>query len=367
MAKDHYLPASVIGRFSNDTIGRARERIVFVARKGRRAASPARAETIGYVNNLYRAETARLFGDSSRDEDTVDPALNGYEPDLPLALDLLEGAMPLPMETWLRTLVPYVTSIFVRGADFAPRFMARPVMAALTDPGMPDNANAARFIELERLLTPVCCARWVVWHRSGGEPLVLNNLGLTGTLDSDTGQPGWAIPISKTCLLSIYPRPQRSVAMYQGDAWWPLIEHVHLDSAQAHSFNDAMAHMATSYVAGATAELVERLAPLVGEHANDAALMDAWPFDHRTKLAHAKDWHRLVTATVGNRPPDQLTDLQTVDAAALGRSWCPPLGFLLNVRDFPTGLRLEGNVIQLTLDMPPNYESYFTSSGGQRA
>jgi hypothetical protein len=357
--KDHYLPASVIGRFSNDTRSRARERVVFVARKGRSTASPARAETVGYVNNLYRADTAALFGDNFHDEDAVDPALNGYEPNLPLALDLLEAAQPLPMETWLRTLVPYVTSTFVRGSDFAPRFMARPGVPGLVSM---DNANAARFIELERLLAPVCCARWVVWHKSAGEPLVLNNLGLTGTLDSGTGQPGWAIPISKSCLLSIYPRPRRSVAIYQDDAWWPLIKHVTLGADQARGFNDAMAHMATSYVVGATAELVERLAPLIGEHANESALMDAWPFDHRTRLAHAKDWHRLVSATAVNRPPDQLTDLQRVDPAALGSSWCPPLGFLLNVREFPTGLRLDGNVIHLTLDVPPDYESYIGSS-----
>jgi hypothetical protein len=243
--------------------------------------------------------------------------------------------------------------------------MARPSVKASGKLNTVENSNGARYIELERLLAPVCCARWVVLNKSGGEPFVLNDLGLTGTVDKITGEPGWAIPIGKDTILGIFPKRRRGVALYHEGAWWPLIEHRRVDSLEAQGFNNAMAHLATSYVVGANAAVVERLTPHVGEHADVSALMDAWPFDHRTRLAHAKDWHRLLTATADNLAPDELGDLQAIDPAVLASSWCPPVGVLLNVRQFPTGLSSINNVIRLTLDTPADYEGHIMSSAAR--
>lgn len=137
---------------------------------------------------------------------------------------------------------------------------------------------------------------------------------------------------------------------------------MHLDSSEAHWFNNAMARLATSYVVGPSAALVERLTAHIGEHTNVSGLMDAWPMNYRTKLAHAKDWHRLVTATADNRAPNKLRDLQEIDAEVLASSWCPPVSVMLNVREFPTGLKRTRNAIQLTLATPPNYQDYIMSS-----
>jgi len=88
--------------------------------------------------------------------------------------------------------------------------------------------------------------------------------------------------------------------------------------------------------------------------------MQQWPFDHRTLVAHDLDWHHLVSATAVNPSPDDLPDLQALDASRLDAAWCPPLMFILNLaRHFPTGLRRVGRRIDLALEKPDNYEDYF--------
>jgi len=357
MAKDHYIPASVIGRFSPDARGPARERVVFALYIGQSTAVRTRAKNIGYENDLYRVPVAPFIGSVAT---TVDTALHGYESELPRALGLLEQAAPIDIRTWLRTLVPYVASIFVRGHDFIPRFMDRRVPMAAGDLNTAHNANKARVLELERLLAPVCAARWVVLHKVGGEPFVLNDLGLTATFDSITDEPGRVLPIGQETVLGIFPRRKRAVAAYHGDKWWSAIEYRSLDALEARNFNGAMARLASSYVVGSNRHVVERLAPLLAEHTDIDAMMEGfWPFDYKTLKSHERDWHRLVTATADELPPNELGNLQKVDPKALAAGWCPPVSFTINMREFPTGLRLVDNKIWLTLETPTDYSKYF--------
>lgn len=325
-------------------------------RKGKRTAFRAKAENVGYVNDLYRVSRSPLWEGT---QTSVDPELNGYEPALPRSLDQLDEAVLIEAAIWLRTLVPYVASIFVRGQDFMPRFMARPSLVSSGNFNTEENANGARFIELERLLAPVCCARWVVLHKDGGEPFILNDLGLTGTFDPIAGEPGWAVPISQNSVLGIFPKKMRAVAGYDVGKWWSLIEHRRLDSLEARGFNESMARLATSYIIGPDREVVERFAPVLGKNADASALMESWPFDHKTLVAHAKDWHRLITATADDLAPDELGDLQAIDPIVLARGWCPPAELIINMREFSSGLTRIGNVIRLSLETPPNYRDYF--------
>jgi hypothetical protein len=331
---------------------------VYTLRKGQRSPFMTKAENIGYVNNLYRTSISPWGGTPT----SVDPELHGYESGLPAALDSLEQGAPISLSVWLRILVPYVAAIFVRGADFAPRFMSRPSVAAAGGTNTMENANIGRAIELERLLAPACCARWTVLHKSAGEPFVLNDLGVTVTLDIRTGEHGWAIPIGKNSILGIFPRNSGPVSIYDAGGWQAIIGHGLLNSGETTRFNDFTARGAISFVIGSEPAAVERLAPVLGDQGNVSAIMDSWPFDHRTRLAHAREWHRLMTVAIRNTPPDDLVDLQYVDWKALAMDWYPPAGVILNMREFPSGLTRVGNVIGLNLDMPVNYEEYLTSS-----
>jgi Protein of unknown function (DUF4238) len=199
VAKDHYVPAALIGRFSKEGTLPARGRRVYVTRPNK--VFTAKAENVGYVRDLY---TLDPNGPVAPD---VDRSVSGYEAALPAALDLLEQSARVPLKVWLRTLVPWATSVFVRGADFGARYSGR-----LTRQGVgpelntADNANLVRPLEFQRLLAPVMAARWMVLHRTSGEPFVINDLGLTLTGDPSTGDWGWALPLSRSSVLGIMPK-----------------------------------------------------------------------------------------------------------------------------------------------------------------
>jgi hypothetical protein len=352
MARDHYIPASVIGRFSVDPSTSARERFVFVGRRGQPEVFRVKAGQFGSVNDLYRVKTQIFWGPYDTDSAAVDRAVSGYESALPEALDGLDGGERIGLQSWLRTLVPFVASLFVRGNDFAGRFEARPGVAA-SGLSSSDNTNGARALELQRLLAPVMGARWVVLHQTAGEPFLLNDLGLMPTLDLVTDERGWAIPIGLHAVLGLFPRTARTIAKYRAGFWYPVIEHRYVDAMETHSFNDAMAESAMDWIAGPDGEVVQQyLSHLNRDSHNAQDIMEGWPFDQATKVAHDRDWHRLVSATTEEPTPDDIGDLQDIDAEKLARTWCPPIFLTLNMAEQPTGLRCSGDSIRLTLHEP---------------
>src|SRR5690242_17178172 len=131
MAKDHYLPAALIGRFSSDSAGAARTRRMYYARRGMRRAALMKAENVGYQNSLYFTDNHGVVTQKSVPPTTVDPFVNGYEPALPKALDALESPAGPSWAQWLRTLVPYIASLFARGQGFTSEFRQRPFLQAL--------------------------------------------------------------------------------------------------------------------------------------------------------------------------------------------------------------------------------------------
>ena len=144
---------------------------------------PVKAGNVGYVQNLYALDPEGPAGPD------VDQSVSGYEAALPAALDLLEQSARVPLEVWLRSLVPWVTSAFVRGGGVRGALLGTASkMGAGPGENTADNANLARLLEFQRLLAPVMAARWMVLHRKSGEPFVINDLSLTLTQDPSTGE-----------------------------------------------------------------------------------------------------------------------------------------------------------------------------------
>lgn len=357
MARDHYIPASVLGRFSTETGSTARERQLWAGRSGKVYRTKAR--DFGVVNKLYDVNSTGIWLPAgTEDPGSVDAMINGYEQDLPTALDLLDDAATVPLRTWLRVLVPFVAAMFARGKDFETRFEERPVVKA-SGMSSPENTNRARLIELQRLLAPVTCARWVVLHQAGREPFIVNDLGLMLTRDLGSGQDGFAVPIGRHSVVGIFPQRARTVARYD-EAWQSIIEHRRLGTSEVANFNQAMARCATEWIAGAPRDVIERNVEHLAEEPPDpSVIMERWPFDHATRVSHDRDWHRLVSATAGDPRPDELPDLQVFDPSCMAGAWCPPVMLIINLREqFPTGLRLAGRGIRLKLEKPENYEDY---------
>lgn len=82
---------------------------------------------------------------------------------------------------------------------------------------------------------------------------MINDLGLVGTSDPSTGDVGWALPLSRSSVLCIYPKVSRAVAHHRG-GWWAVIEHRALpiiDGGGTNGFNDFAAKAAGEFVAAA--------------------------------------------------------------------------------------------------------------------
>lgn len=128
MARDHYLPAVFLARFSGDKTFPMRERRVWILRSGRTQARRERVENIGLVNNMYRLRDYIY-------PDVVDTTWQGYEKRLGEALDILvDPSVPsVDAETWLRVLAPFVAGLFVRGQDFTRRYESQELIKALKD------------------------------------------------------------------------------------------------------------------------------------------------------------------------------------------------------------------------------------------
>ena len=135
-AKQHYLPASFIGRFSNEKKGSLRERTVWVLEKGTSRSVERKAEDIGYLFNFYLLNGTQAIPDSS-----IDDIWGAYEKKLNSALTALSDfrQKSIDANTWLRVLVPFVAGLFVRGPEFVDRFNERAVIKGVYQSGFGDE------------------------------------------------------------------------------------------------------------------------------------------------------------------------------------------------------------------------------------
>jgi hypothetical protein len=266
----------------------------------------------------------------------------------------------MSLELWLRTLVPFVAAMFIRGDDFAARYEERGIVKAASGLISPDSTNHARLIEFQRLLAPVMGARWAVLRHEGPEPFLLNDLGLMPTRDPVSNIDGFAIPISSCSVLGIFPLEKRTVAQYRNGNWVPVIEYDIFPADEIANFNKAIALAAQEWIAGSEHSVISRSVSYLHAPRQDTRLlMERWPFDHETLVAHDEEWHRLVSATIDNPPPADLPDLRHFSVAALIRGYCPAFINTLNMYRMPTGLTLSGNSIRLSLAPLENYGDYF--------
>src|SRR5438105_4714605 len=178
-ARQHFLPASFIARFSEDPNPDPRRRVLYVAKRGGHEPFSVVAERAAFVRNLY--------------SESVDSIWTAYENRLPAALDALCIGAEVEADTWLRVVVPFVAALLLRGPDFEKRFQQR-LAEVVPDLKRPTGGDARPF-ELQRLLAPVTAARWVVMHASGDSPIVTSDMAWAPYSDPMHAELGFAIPL----------------------------------------------------------------------------------------------------------------------------------------------------------------------------
>jgi Protein of unknown function (DUF4238) len=246
MAFDHYIPASYLGRFSNDTDPVRRKRRLWAVDKRENLLNLTTAGELCGLHNFYKL--------SAKNEDPrlVDSQWSGYENKLNPALDdMISGK--LDALSWLQTLVVFVAALLVRGGDFETRFNERFEGIGLNEAGLMtrDNTNVARLMELQRLFASVIGARWLLLEASGNNAQITNDLGYTPFMNPQNGESGIAIPVSRKHILLLIACRKRVIAHAVDGTWVPNIERNTLEDEAHAMFLYSIASCAQRYVIGA--------------------------------------------------------------------------------------------------------------------
>lgn len=349
MPRDHFIPATYMAGLSNDTNSERRNRKLWTMRRDRAEPFEAKAGSIGRVKDLYS-----LMSDT--DNRTVDDTWTAYEGKLARAIGALEDpSTPLDANIWLRTLVPFVASLFVRGRDFAERYRSRVpdgLLPRITD----DAVNNTRLFELQRLLAPVTAARWVVLHHdSRSHPFIGNELGLAGCVDPYTRERGWVFPLSSNLVLMIYPKTVRKVLAVRHGKWVACIEHHAYIPEQTEKMNLTIAQASQEFIYGPSKDSVWPFRQVLNRPPTPLQItMQGWPFASKALVAHEFDWHRLAGITTkGLNSEVNEINLQELDFKALSSGWCPRISFPASLPEFRSGLSFDNGYISLELGPRP--------------
>lgn len=298
------------------------------------------------MNGLYT-----LHG--SWEPDTLDEVWSFYERQLPRAIQsLTTDPMSLSATVWLRVLVPFVTSLFVRGREFGERYMRRDVelTTTLRDSGRlsDDHVNGGRVIEFQRLLAPVTAADWTLLRVDDpSAPFITNELGLTLVSHAaGATSPGYAVPLTSEFAVMITPQELRPVMSHANNSWAPIIGRLSVTAADVTAINGSMAYFANEFLIARERNSLEAFTmQWEGPHGADW-LADGWTGTREELVAHEFDWHRL--AGLVDKPFSENLDLQDLDFSG-DSGWCPPLSFPTNLPWFRSGLHLRGNTMFLEL------------------
>lgn len=289
MAKDHFIPASLIARFSADELNEPRSRKVWTLRSGGQRAN-VRAETIGYSNNLYAVD-GELF--PTRGVRAVDDVWSTYEGNLPGALNrLIDGTTTA--EEWIDTLVPFVAAAFARDRGYERRVASRVGTRSweelrAADPDLLDllfgNTNIAlnRLIEMDRFAARALASDWVVYEIEGD--IVLPDLGYGFDLiDTCPDVVALMLPIGKGHVLSLTPSAEHRILISAGATWEPCIAHAKSPSP-AESVNRALARTAQDFVAGTLSAIDSIRSTDLGvfKWEEVEAVLSIWPFSVDTR------------------------------------------------------------------------------------
>jgi hypothetical protein len=332
--KQHFVPASFLARFSADTNPDPRKRIVVVERRDPFKVFEASAESVGYVRNLYGDELDRLWFD--------------YEKRLPEALDALsDPSTTIDASLWLHVLVPFITALFVRGPDWETRFATRLGPLARYNEGSV-NRDAPTF-EIQRLLTPVTAARWVVMHAASNEPIITSDTGWAPYRDPLIGELGLAIPLDSKTVLGIVPRRTRAVLHWTGNHWSALVEHRRLTFGNHKYLNEAIAQFAQRQVFGQSLEAIQSVHKDLAARRGPPA--EPFPFawyGRASSAANEFTWHRLV-GILARVPGDQELPAFPLDFSSENGAWYPHVLVPFNLPEFPPALRLKGETVEVAL------------------
>lgn len=198
-AKQHYLPAALIGGFGRSQGTSPREAVVQWRRRNWTAPRETKAENIGFVKALYRLSNPP----PGADRDRVDQIWKFVEPHLPGAIERLSRRQQTAQDELV--LINYVAAAGVRHPDFEPavnRWLSEQRQGTVAG----DQLQLVRVQSLAEALTYVRALRWRVLHSpKRAHRFILSDRGWTYFGQEARDGRGLFIPLSgRVALLAWY-------------------------------------------------------------------------------------------------------------------------------------------------------------------
>ncbi|MCQ6563488.1 DUF4238 domain-containing protein [Paenibacillus mendelii] len=314
--RQHIIPASHIGSFSNSDITPKRKRPVWYRRDGMKNASDLKAETLGIRKHIYT-----LYGENL-EERYVDKTWKYVEENLPSAVQTLEEhnkTLLFNGTIWSTILVPFIAQLFVRGEDYGELLLARaPALEKLDEHfgphGVSDNTNFNRLIDFQINCGLLCNAEWRLLHNQSKTPFVLSDLGYATFNAQRYGYglgKGYLIPMSKTLMLVITRRNPKQEAIHIYGPNIMLLQGSLTDSNKARYFNQRIVKCAYSEAYGPTEEVlnqswgnreIRRKDPIIGPALIQYPLKDKYKLDiHQQYMDKFKVPDLIIKEMYGGR------------------------------------------------------------------
>jgi hypothetical protein len=245
-----------------------------------------------------------------------------YEPRLPKAIAALDDrTVPLDGHTWAEVLVPFISSLFIRGPEFGDRYhYYRDKLPDLEEfiPGFKykDNANGGRLSEWQKIIAPVMSARWTVLHGSGEPVVITNDIGYCVSAP-ESGQ--YAFPISPSSILVLERCMTRPILDWNGQQWTAPIEHHDVTDDELILYRQAMQDHAVKEVYGPTEEAVVFPTPDFQPHVRPVGPRDLFPQPNwgSMMIPYLHDHFRVLTL-IHSSPMEYVKTLTT---ASQGFDW----------------------------------------------
>ncbi len=282
--KQHWIPAVVLAQFSVDQERpRPRDRRLHVQLRQERCPRVVAAKNLAYERGLYDRDENGPFGDLPLD--MLDDSFNPYERRLPNAIGAAAsyeerlGTHVIPLEPWLRTLVPYIAGLTVRSPIF---------LSAARESFDNILMQESRLTEMTRALAPLMAADWHALVTPSGTPFIINDRGYTWTRDIDNDRVGVLVPMTSTLCLAVLPTPERTFAVEDDGEWFTSMPTRTLSGSDVADINKALARTAVEWAAGANAAAVSDLA-FDEPDLETPALGYSWP-DRGPLGTHDRDW-----------------------------------------------------------------------------
>ena len=248
--RQHHIPASALGLFSDQPARELRTSRLHVVRRGVPKPFVTTAEKVGWSRDAYEYQERTPENDPMYY--SIDALWTGYEADVPQAIRaLVDDASSLSGRRWLHCLVPFAAAALVRSPEFLSRFSRRMLGV---DPAVfneRDNALSIIVIELWRLLALVMAGSWTVIKPAPGKHFIANDRGWYLIGADERATPGFFIPLTPNALLHVRPKWRREILRSNGIQWMAVgFEEMQFDENQTDFANHCVALFALSEIYG---------------------------------------------------------------------------------------------------------------------